>query len=683
MKLKKRENKSANKSNEKKVIFKSYERVTSIFSFLAMTLLVGFVYTSFSLLTGKSYLLGIDFKGLFLFRIDYLKESFSNGNGIPGWYSREFLGSPFWSNIQNFPLIPTRFIFYLMDTAHAYAVVVLVSALLTAVFTYLFLRKSGLNSISSAAAGWTFACSGFFASRIWAGHLSLIESFFSLPLLLWLAEEFLQRKQGDKRNYIFLIVISFSTALICLSGHPQLPFYAITTTIIYIIWKERSNRSYILLASMASGVIISLLIWYPFLKLVLRSTRILHLEKPENDIYFPYERLKAFIMPWADGWGGFAAGGPAKTFSGYPSRAFFWDTVCYIGIVPLLALLALSAYVFFKKIKLGRKSQFFAFIGFISLITALPFMKTFYEILPLTLFRSPSRQIYLTSFCIALGFGYSINFVMKKYAAKINKKIVFISILLILTVHLIDLGRHDRYFIGNILYGRGLPCQELHQYLSENLKDGRVAMDYTAFLEENRKYDDVGFFDSIVLASTYNSVLKVAGIDPKKNIEEFFSSTLPVDVLQKLCAKCLISLHERKDLIFVATIDEKINVYEVPDPLPRVSFLSEKGDNVTEATVEYKRISGDRMEIKVSAPQDGFVRIIEAYDIGWSATVDGIETSIEKLDGFMMKINIPKGEHTINLEYKTPGALTGMLLSLSGILLLVAVIIFGKKRNAI
>lgn len=684
MKSKKTAIRSHEKHKEKNFFFKSNEQFTSIFSFFAMLLLVCFVYTSFSLLTGKSFLLGLDFKGLFMFRINYLKESFANGNGIPGWYSREFLGTPFWSNIQNFPLIPTRFLFYLMDTAHAYAVVVLVSALLTSVFTYLFLRKSSLNSISSAVAGWTFAGCGFFASRIWVGHLSLIESFFSLPLLLWLSEEFFQNKRNDRKSYILLVLMFFSTFLICLSGHPQLPFYSVLTTIFYIVWKERTTRSYVLLGAMASGIISSLIIWYPCLKLILRSSRALKLDNPENNIFFGYEKILAFFLsPLAEEQGKITQVGKIDPFKLFSKNAYFWDTFCYIGIIPILAIIFIFAFFFLKKIKLGRRSIFFAALGIVSLVTAFPFMKGFYEILPLTLFRSPSRQVYLVSFCIAAAFGFSIDFFLKKLTLSKTKNIVYFIFFLIISFHIFDLWKHDKHFIGYVFYGKGIPCEELRQYLAENVKDGRVAIDYTMFLEENRKYDDVGFFDSIVLASTYNSVLKMAGIDPKKNIEEFFSSTLPVEVLQKLCAKCLLSIPERKDLPFIATIDEKINVYEVPDPLPRVALICEDGKENKETKVDYLRLSGDKIEIKTNSAKDGFLKIIEAYDIGWHAKVDGIKAKVEKLEGFMMKINVPKGEHSVILEYKTPGALTGLLLSLFGILFLILVMIYGKKRNAI
>lgn len=681
MKPQKLKSKKETKLKNKEVVSNRAGKWLSPISFISMVLLIFPVYTSFSLLTGKTFLLGLDFKGLFLYRIEYLKESITNGNGIPGWYSREFMGTPFWSNIQNFPLIPTRFVFYMMDTSHAYAIVVLLSALLSAIFTYLYARKCGLNPLASAVSGWTFACSGFFASRIWVGHLSLIESFFSLPLLLWIAESFLNYKKGERKSYFFFIAMAVSTFFISLSGHPQIPFYAIATTVLYVLWKERSRRSWILLAGMASGIISSLVLWYPCIKLILRSTRVLNLDTPENNIFFPYGRLKAFVLPWADGWSGLPSRGVIDTFTKYPNNGYFWDTICYMGIIPLIGILFMTLFFVFNKRMPGKKSLFFISVLIVSLITAFPFAKIFYDKIPLTFFRSPSRQIYIVSFCIALGFGFSVNYFLNVFDSKKIKRIVFTSIFVLLAIHFYDLGKHDRYFIGTGLYGKGLPCADLKSYLKETVKDGRVAIDYTAFLEENRKYDDVGFFDSLVLASTYTAVLKLAGIDPQKNIEELFSSTFKVDVLQKLCARCLLSFSERTDLPFVATIDEKINVYEIPNSLPRVSFISDAKPDNTNSNVLYRRISGDRMEIEVSTQADGFLKIIESYDIGWNAYIDGIKVPIEKLDGFMMKVSVPKGSHNIILQYKTPGAITGMGLFIFGLVLFLTILFFGKNKN--
>src|SRR5262245_20653993 len=142
-----------------------------------------------SLVGGDQMLVGIDYMQLHARRIDFAREALLGASpSLPAWYPRELLGQPFWSNIQSFPFVPTRLPLLLVDPARAFAVGVNLAALLAALFTYAFCRRSGLAPVAAAAAAWTFACSGYFAARVLAGHLPLLEAYPALPLLLWLVE---------------------------------------------------------------------------------------------------------------------------------------------------------------------------------------------------------------------------------------------------------------------------------------------------------------------------------------------------------------------------------------------------------------------------------------------------------------------------------------------------------------
>src|SRR5262245_16032537 len=50
---------------------------------------------------------GSDYFNLHARRLRYAREAlFGPAHYLPGWYPHELAGTPFWSNIQNFPLIP-------------------------------------------------------------------------------------------------------------------------------------------------------------------------------------------------------------------------------------------------------------------------------------------------------------------------------------------------------------------------------------------------------------------------------------------------------------------------------------------------------------------------------------------------------------------------------------------------
>ncbi|MCS7032601.1 MAG: hypothetical protein NZ561_01245, partial [Phycisphaerae bacterium] len=131
--------------------------------------------------TGEWGLCGLDFHQLHERRISFFQEQWRVHGRLPAWYPHEFLGSPFWANIQAFPFLPTRLILLVLPAFAVHGAGCLLAALLAAGFMHMYARRLGMDPIASATAGLTFAFSGFFASRVYAGHLPLIEVYAALP----------------------------------------------------------------------------------------------------------------------------------------------------------------------------------------------------------------------------------------------------------------------------------------------------------------------------------------------------------------------------------------------------------------------------------------------------------------------------------------------------------------------
>src|SRR5580704_17131018 len=195
----------------------------------AMLVLTAAVYVRPSILSGRMVLAGSDYLQLHKARMAFGEEGlFGPRHTLPAWYPHELLGAPYAANLQSFPWIPTRILLFLFPPKTAYAPGVVLAALLAALFTWLFCRRAGLSQLAAAASGWTFACAGFFASRVMAGHLPLLEAYPALPLLLWLADRALDparaaRHRGD------LGWLAVATACVVVAGHPQIPAYAVGT----------------------------------------------------------------------------------------------------------------------------------------------------------------------------------------------------------------------------------------------------------------------------------------------------------------------------------------------------------------------------------------------------------------------------------------------------------------------
>ena len=72
------------------------------------------------------------------------------------------------------------------------------------------------------------------------------------------------------------------------------------------------------------------------------------------------------------------------------------------------------------------------------------------------------------------------------------------------------------------------------------------------------------------------------------------------------------------------------------------------------------------------------------HDKGWSATVDGKETVIEKVDAGLMGLLLEKGNHKIELKFEPPYAREGTYISIFSLLLWgVGIFFFNARKKKI
>lgn len=74
-----------------------------------------------------------------------------------------------------------------------------------------------------------------------------------------------------------------------------------------------------------------------------------------------------------------------------------------------------------------------------------------------------------------------------------------------------------------------------------------------------------------------------------------------------------------------------------------------------------------------------FVVFTVPFENGWSATINGEAAQIEKVNGGVMGIKVPKGECEIKFDYVTPGLKIGAVVTVATALMLIAYYIVLKK----
>jgi hypothetical protein len=636
---------------------------TSVTILLALT---AAVYARPSIFFGNQALEGRDYLELHIRRIAFARQAlFGPGHFLPAWYPRELLGTPFSANLQSFPWIPTRLILLLLPNPRIeFAVGVLLAAWLAALFTYLYCRRAGLSEVASVTAGWTFASAGFFASRVFAGHLPLLEAYPSLPLLLWLAD---RATSADRAKYRARDMAALAVAAGCfaVAGHPQIPAYSIAAVGLFLVFRPGARGRIPAIAALALGAGATLAAWWPMLLLIRRSTRMLHLDPPSNDVTMPYHRLLALLQPGVDGWPASLDLTGKPVFGGYPNAAWFWDTTSYVGLLPLAVIMWFLVRMIAKRRLPEWPWGFLAALGAGALLLALPTGGFLHRIIPAAVLRSPARLLYLSTFPASVALGCGVDaFLAIDFLTLHAKRAVVAACLLF---HAVDLGGFTRAFIQPLPWTDVVGIPSFAGRIIAEAKDERVvADDFDVWCQQ--RYDDAGGFDSIILANTYRALLSLAGADPKLNEEELEASRFPARALQATGVRFVITDSPRNDLERIADDGDSI-LYRVLAPAPRASFVAESSGAESFGVV-YSRPSSDRIELESTADQPGFVQVLESWDPGWSARVDGSSAPVVPANGFAMAVPVNAGRHAIRLSYRTPGRAFGWILSITDIALL-------------
>jgi hypothetical protein len=655
--------------------------------------------------------LASDYHQLHKLRMRFARNAlFGEGHSLPAWYPRELLGAPFWSNIQSFPFIPNRLLLLLAfdpEGRYAYTFGITLSALLAALATYLFARKLRLGLIASSAAGFTFAACGYFSSRVAAGHLPLLEVFFALPLMLWTIESLAQALEQSRSPRPAVLAVGICSFIIMLAGHPQIPIYAMLCGGLYAVWRIGFRRCILALTSMGLGAAMAGFVLVPMAMLVNRSTRVLPLRAPDNDLAMPYRRLLGFFAPWLDG-----AAPPLQRyfthpFSNYPNNAYFWDTVCFAGWLPWVGLLALLVLCIIPatRRRLTRPAIFLIFIGVAGLVLSLPEVQHITAQLKGTYLRSPARLLYLTEFALAMALAGAVQAALRTRLPIWLKAAVPV----LLVLHAIQLGMFDREFLIN----KPVPF-ELESSAVEDIlpfvRDGRVAIDMELPLRPLRRADDVGFFDSVMLARPYTFLLEVSLADSSLNIQNLDGSALPQRTLEATGVHYVVT-RSPLQLPVMARFPHLI-IYDIESPYRRAQFYNleqtyfapdallhealrdpkidlrnvlllpeaQRPSGLTDAPapgmaqLDYRRPNPDHIECTVDAPRPGYLRLIESWDPGWTVTVDGKPSQVARAYDALLGVLVPPGKHEVRFAYHTPGALAGKavtLLSMIGLGLLV------------
>jgi hypothetical protein len=92
-------------------------------------------------------------------------------------------------------------------------------------------------------------------------------------------------------------------------------------------------------------------------------------------------------------------------------------------------------------------------------------------------------------------------------------------------------------------------------------------------------------------------------------------------------------------------------------------------------------LRADRVRLEATASGPGFLVLVDAFDPGWKATLDGRTVPIVRANGSFRAVPVPAGRHLVELIYRPGSIVAGLLVSTVTLVVgLVLVVPRGENR---
>lgn len=649
-----------------------------------------------------------------------LSDSLKNGS-IALWNKQMAMGHPIYAEGQMGTFMAVNVIlFRLFPAFMAINLGYVVMFLQMAVGTYLFARALKLSIVSSIFAGIVFSFSGY--SIVQMVHYSQLQSISFVPLLFFVIQQYLNT---NKKWYLLLYSIIQSQQI--LTGHQQTTLYTVLGLFFYFVCvlfivdnkKGLLRKSALFIGASLLSLVLSAVLLLPNIELLsysLRgaSTSIL------SSFPYPPVHIKAFLNPYI-------FGDPRiGTYPGYSEDwGIFWENTSYIGILPIMLMIA--GLFLIKKKKYLIVFYTLAFVSLLLVLGKSSPLYFLYSFPPLGYFRVPSRFLIF----IILSLAIIAGFVIDRFIKNRSKTVVIISAAILLSIqvgdvfyyfynyHAVapasswfqtpktaefikkDIG-HDRYISltdiipkdwNDIFLEKG--WQEPQDYFKfqealmghQNLFYGlNKANAMTALPTRSQLYfmnyplgditisdDNVVSFDPLV-----QEVLNMASV---RYI--ILQNALKIDSLKNVYQDDFVTIYENDqvyprarfvyDYQVAGTVEKSYELLRDESfDGKRVAILSndaafeKSGDKDIPQSIEWEQDDQEEAALHVTTERDGLLVLADSYYPGWQARLDGSETTILRANINQRAIVVLAGEHTIEFVYRPQSFYRGAIISIVG-----------------
>lgn len=661
---------------------------------------------------------GDDIHRSYYFFIQYLVTSLRQGV-IPWWNPYLFSGTPFMSNPITNAFYPVNWLFLVLPGTTVYSLSIMIHLMIAMMGMYILLRKIP-NSIRQPAdqmpnmgawvGGLVFGLSGFFMSRIWAGHIDMIASASYLPLVLFMFFRAMNAPSARK-----IVLAGGVVALQLLAGYHTMAFFTFMAVGIQAAFVSIKRRDFIAFGVVAAGagvgVGLTAFVLLPIQEFVSLSIRTF----PRSYAWSSYG-----AMTWREMvqlFNPFLYGDQLTYWASPPN---YWEHALFIGRVGILmASVGLIATL------RNPSRQIIALLALILVIFGLwmsvgPYasvdlQKIAWQFLPMYKYlRIPSRHLLLVTFGLSVLVSIGMSRIAKPFLRYLIVLVLAFEIIVyarhFVSVAGIPESRHDPALIaavtqGNTL-GRLLPNFGVWVPPRDSL-DFDSAMEYKIFSATG--------YDSTLLRNYYEFI-DAAGGAMTPSIMEHDVQVPYLDVFSKttdfLNIKYILVPRGYDPLYAVITdrftliredVARDYRLYENSDAsprfflTPRLRVVSDRKeayeairtksiDLLEETLVESKNVpphallpdctaaSGKSVIVNRYTPNDILLAVnspcpsvltsSEVMYPGWTAAIDGLRVDVFEGNLAFRTVLVPQGTHTVRLQFRPKIFMMGGVISL-------------------
>ncbi len=680
-------------------------------------------------LDSQHLLFGDDIHRNYYFYRTFVNQSLSEGR-LPLWNPYIFSGVPFIGNaIVNF-WYPLTWLYVFLPLRLAFSWHVYAHILWAMCGMYVLLR-SKMASVPAFIGGIFFGLSGFFMSRIWAGHMDVIAAASYIPWSFTAFDALMRADRKHVRSSLVIASVAFAAQLF--AGYQTMAFFTVEALGIYIVCTSISLKSLrpFLLCGMAGLLAMgaSSIQTYPVQEFFRQGIR---------TFQFPYEWITYGSMTLESLWQLYDPFhfGDQHTYAGPPPN--YHEHAAYFGKVGLFFFCMSLLWLVVQTVRrnLGIKDHvnhrekgnvvFFGSMVAVAFFTIwislgsnaiVDLQKILWQIVPMYHYlRFPPRHMVLFVFSGSVLAAYGVS-LLKYFKIQLVVLVLILYELIpygrhFIASQLVPEDRHDPYLVSQLQPKN----DELFRYLPNfgvwleprNSMDPDAAMMYGHF-------DSTGYDPSIlksyyqfVDASLGNATPSILQHDVQVPYMNLGSSSVDfLNIKYVLLPTFADTLHGvvSKYRLVKEDLERQYRLYENTQVLPRFYFVDQARYFSTSEAVYAEIASGfskyahevliegavelvkpcttispgsvsiisytnNEIVLQTSRECPGYLVSSEVYYPGWSARIDGVPTNIYKSNLSFRSVLLPQGTHRVVFSYQPISVWIGAAVTGITILLL-------------